>query len=105
MTQGDLLYLSREDVEAAGVDMAASSRSSKPASARRPRAASRCPPKPGIHPQPDAFIHAMPAYIGGMQSAGVKWVGRQPANPARGLPYILRAHHPQRRRYVRAVPP
>jgi ornithine cyclodeaminase/alanine dehydrogenase len=46
------------------------------------------PPKPGIHPQPDAFIHAMPAYIGGMQSAGVKWVGGNPANPARGLAYI-----------------
>jgi ornithine cyclodeaminase/alanine dehydrogenase len=46
------------------------------------------PPKPGIHPQPDAFIHAMPAYIAGMQSAGVKWVGGNPANPPRGLPYI-----------------
>jgi len=46
------------------------------------------PPKPGIHPGGDAFIHAMPALIGGMRSAGVKWVGGHPANQARGLPYI-----------------
>ncbi len=46
------------------------------------------PPKPGIHPRPDAFIHAMPAYIPSMEAAGVKWVSGFPANPARGLPYI-----------------
>ena len=88
MTQGDLLYLSREDVEAAGVDMAAVIALVE--AGFREKAAGRVemPPKPGIHPQPDAFIHAMPAYIGGMQSAGVKWVGGNPANPARGLPYI-----------------
>jgi len=35
------------------------------------------PPKPGIHPGPpgnDNFIHAMPAYIGALGAAGVKWV-------------------------------
>lgn len=46
------------------------------------------PPKPGIHPQEDAFIHAMPAYIPRMKSAGVKWVSGFPENPSRGLPYI-----------------
>jgi ornithine cyclodeaminase/alanine dehydrogenase len=30
----------------------------------------------------------MPAYVAGMRSAGVKWVGGNPANPPRGLPYI-----------------
>jgi ornithine cyclodeaminase/alanine dehydrogenase len=88
MTQGDLLYLSRADVEAAGVDMATVIALVE--AGFREKAAGRVemPPKPGIHPQPDAFIHAMPAYIGGMQSAGVKWVGGNPANPPRGLPYI-----------------
>jgi ornithine cyclodeaminase/alanine dehydrogenase len=46
------------------------------------------PPKPGVHTQPDAFIHAMPAYIPTLRSAGIKWVGGYPANQARGLPYI-----------------
>jgi ornithine cyclodeaminase/alanine dehydrogenase len=47
------------------------------------------PPKPGIHPGGgDNFIHAMPAYIPGMNSAGIKWVGGFPENNQRGLPYI-----------------
>jgi len=46
------------------------------------------PPKPGIHPRPDAFIHAMPAYIPSLRSAGMKWVSGYPQNQARGLPYI-----------------
>jgi len=46
------------------------------------------PPKPGIHTRPDAFIHAMPAYIPSLESAGLKWVSGYPANPEKGLPYI-----------------
>jgi ornithine cyclodeaminase/alanine dehydrogenase len=85
---GDLLYLSRKDVEAAGLDMATVIALVE--AGFREKAAGRVemPPKPGIHPQPDAFIHAMPAFVAGMRSAGVKWVGGNPANAARGLPYI-----------------
>ena len=46
------------------------------------------PPKPGIHTRPDAFIHAMPAYIPSLESAGIKWVSGYPDNQRRGLPYI-----------------
>jgi ornithine cyclodeaminase/alanine dehydrogenase len=46
------------------------------------------PPKPGIHTRPDAFIHAMPAYIPALESAGLKWVSGYPENFKRGLPYI-----------------
>lgn len=46
------------------------------------------PPKPGIHTRPDAFIHAMPAYIPSLKSAGVKWVSGYPENQKKGLPYI-----------------
>jgi ornithine cyclodeaminase/alanine dehydrogenase len=47
------------------------------------------PPKPGIHPGGgDNFIHAMPAYIPALQSAGIKWVSGFPENQERGLPYI-----------------
>ncbi|MFU8768513.1 MAG: ornithine cyclodeaminase family protein [Desulfotignum sp.] len=49
------------------------------------------PPKPGIHPGQgtDNFIHAMPAYIPAMNSAGLKWVSGYPGNQAKGLPYIM----------------
>ncbi|MEX0816834.1 MAG: hypothetical protein WD027_05280 [Gaiellales bacterium] len=46
------------------------------------------PPKPGIHPRPDSFIHAMPAYLRDEDIAALKWVAGYPANKARGLPYI-----------------
>lgn len=46
------------------------------------------PPKPGIHTQPDAFIHAMPAYVPSLGSAGIKWVSGYPENYKRNLPYI-----------------
>jgi ornithine cyclodeaminase/alanine dehydrogenase len=47
------------------------------------------PPKPGIHPGGgDNFIHAMPAYIPAMKSAGIKWVSGFPENYERGLPYV-----------------
>jgi ornithine cyclodeaminase/alanine dehydrogenase len=46
------------------------------------------PPKIGIHPAPDAFIHAMPASIPAQKSAGIKWVSGYPENSKRGLPYI-----------------
>jgi ornithine cyclodeaminase/alanine dehydrogenase len=46
------------------------------------------PPKPGIHTLPDAFIHAMPAFIPSLKSAGIKWVSGYPENFKRGLPYI-----------------
>ena len=46
------------------------------------------PPKPGIHTRPDAFIHAMPAYLSGLGAAGLKWVSGYPENRHLGLPYI-----------------
>src|SRR3954463_11502078 len=46
------------------------------------------PPKIGVHPRDDAFIHAMPAYLGDPDVAGIKWVAGYPDNQALGLPYI-----------------
>src|SRR5260221_13836405 len=46
------------------------------------------PPKIGIHSRPDAFIHAMPAFIPAQQAAGIKWVGGYPENSKQNLPYI-----------------
>jgi alanine dehydrogenase len=46
------------------------------------------PPKPGVHPRKDSFIHAMPAYLMDEDVAALKWVSGYPANKERGLPYI-----------------
>ncbi len=83
-----LLYLSRADVEACGLEAAEIIAGLDRAFAAKGRGGVELPPKPGIHPRPDSFLHAMPCYISGMEAAGIKWVGAYPANPDRGLPYI-----------------
>ncbi|MBN1889678.1 MAG: hypothetical protein JW850_16905 [Thermoflexales bacterium] len=83
-----LLYLSRADVERVALDMSTVISLLEIAFREKGQGRVEMPPKPGIHPQADAFIHAMPAYIPALKSAGVKWVSGFPENYKRGLPYI-----------------
>ena len=89
MTDNRLLYLSKEDVVSVGLGMAEIIELLEQAFLEKGAGRVEMPPKPGIHPGGgDNFIHAMPAYIPGMGSAGIKWVGGFPENYQRGLPYI-----------------
>lgn len=88
MTELEILYLSRADVEAVDVPMGEIIDLLERAFAEKGRGRVEMPPKPGIHTMPDSFIHAMPAFISSMQSAGIKWVSGYPENPDQGLPYI-----------------
>lgn len=85
---GSLLYLSRRDVEAVGLPMAAVVDALEAMFVEKGHGRVEMPPKPGIHTRPDAFIHAMPAWIPAMNAAGVKWIAGYPDNMPRGLPYI-----------------
>jgi ornithine cyclodeaminase/alanine dehydrogenase-like protein (mu-crystallin family) len=84
----EFLYLSRADVEAAGVSMREIVDALDAAFREHAGGRVEMPPKPGVHPRPEAFIHAMPAYIPALRAAGLKWVAGYPGNKARGLPYI-----------------
>jgi ornithine cyclodeaminase/alanine dehydrogenase len=88
MTAQELLYLSRADVEKVALDMPSLIDLLERAFRMKGMGQVEMPPKPGIHTQPDAFIHAMPAYIPELRSAGMKWVSGYPENHKRGLPYI-----------------
>jgi ornithine cyclodeaminase/alanine dehydrogenase len=83
-----VLYLSRVDVEKVALDMPAIIGLLETAFKEKGEGRVEMPPKPGIHPKSDAFIHAMPAYIPGLKSAGMKWVSGFPENQRHGLPYI-----------------
>jgi ornithine cyclodeaminase/alanine dehydrogenase len=84
-----LLYLSRDDVESVGITMAEVITAVEAVFLEKGKGLTEMPPKPGIHPgPPDSFIHAMPAYVPAMKSAGLKWVSAFPENQRRGLPYI-----------------
>ena len=81
-------YLSRADVEAVAltslevVDILESAFRAKRAGDVE------MPPKVGVHPRDDAFIHAMPAYLADTDAVGLKWVAGYPSNQPLGIPYI-----------------
>lgn len=88
MSEHKILYLSRADVESVNLPMQTIIEYLEKAFMEKGHGKVEMPPKPGIHTMPDSFIHAMPAYIPAMQSAGIKWVSGYPENFKRGLPYI-----------------
>ena len=83
-----LLYLSKKDVEKVDLSMKEIIEALDEAFKEKGLGKIEMPPKPGIHTMPDAFIHAMPAYIPSLGSAGIKWVSGYPENYKRNLPYI-----------------
>jgi len=84
-----LLYLNRKDVSDTGLAMADIIDAVEKGFEEMGNNNVEMPPKPGIHPgNDDNFIHAMPAYIPSMNTAGMKWVSGYPGNPEKGLPYI-----------------
>jgi ornithine cyclodeaminase/alanine dehydrogenase-like protein (mu-crystallin family) len=88
MTNPTLRYLSREDVESLAIPMEEVIQAVEGALREKGEGTAEMPPKPGVHPRPDAFIHAMPAFLARAAAAGLKWVSGFPQNLERGLPYI-----------------
>ena len=89
MPKNKLLYLSKTDVAAVGLTMAEIIKSLEVTFHAKGGGRTEMPPKPAIHPGGgDNFMHAMPAYIPDLKSAGVKWVSGFPENPKKNLPYI-----------------
>jgi ornithine cyclodeaminase/alanine dehydrogenase len=84
-----LLYLSQAEVIDVGLTMADIIESMEVMFRAKGEGRTEMPPKPGIHPGGGAsFLHAMPACIPDLKSAGIKWVSAFPDNPSKGLPYI-----------------
>ncbi len=89
MQKSQLLYLCQEDVTNVGLTMAEIIDALEITFRAKGEGRTEMPPKPGVHPGGgDNFIHAMPAYIPDLKSAGIKWVSGFPENPKKGLPYI-----------------
>lgn len=83
-----LLYLTRDDVRALLPDWHHQIDLAEQTYVDMAEGTVEMPPKPGIHPRPDAFIHAMPAYLERSDVAALKWVSGYPTNKALGIPYI-----------------
>src|SRR3712207_6288700 len=95
MAAVELLFLSQEDVVAAGgLDTEGGNATIAEKHTLHHRGETIAPPKASIHwsdeidtDEKDGRIMAMPAYVGGgTRMAGIKWIPSVPSNPERGLP-------------------
>ena len=89
MGENRLLYLSYQQIVDVDLTMPEIIESMEKMFGAKGQGRTDMPPKPGIHPGGgNNFIHAMPASIPDLNSAGIKWVSGFPENPSKGLPYI-----------------
>ncbi len=88
MVEESVRYLSRADVEQVGLAGTDVIEILDAAFRAKREGGAEMPPKIGVHPREDAFIHAMPAYLSGADAVGLKWVAGYPGNQELGLPYI-----------------
>lgn len=89
MKPNQLLYLSKAEVIEVELTMAEVIESMEVMFRAKGEGRTEMPPKPGIHPGgSESFLHAMPASIPDLKSAGIKWVSGFPDNPSKGLPFI-----------------
>lgn len=84
----EILYLSRSDVESLGISLREVIDAVEFAFREKGLGRFEMPPKPGVYPRKDSFIHAMPSYMPGIDYAGLKWIAGYPENRRKGLPYI-----------------
>ena len=89
MTPVEFLYLSQQEVIDAGFTLKEAVDIVEEVFKEHGSKQFENPPKPGVHPRDDAFIHAMPGYLPRKGEAGVKWVSGYPNNPQHGLPLIM----------------
>ena len=83
-----ILYLSMDDVEKASVGMEQIINALEKVYRLKGHRQVEMPSKIGIHTRPNALIHAMPAYIPAMKSAGMKWVSAYPENFKFNVPQV-----------------
>jgi ornithine cyclodeaminase/alanine dehydrogenase-like protein (mu-crystallin family) len=89
MKKIDFLFLSQEDVLAVGLSMPDIIETIEVVFQEHGSKRYENPPKPGVHPRGDAFIHAMPGYLPALKAAGLKWVSSYPSNQKLGLPAVM----------------
>ena len=87
-SENDLLVLGRAELESLGITWTDVVDVLDDAFRQKAHGLVQNPPKPAVRPRPDAFINAMPAYLGGSDRVGIKWVAGYGGNHAKGLPYI-----------------
>ncbi len=88
MKKVELLYLSQEDIISLNISWDTIIKQVELANSEYALGTTECPPKRGVHPRPDCFIHEMPVHLKAMDACGIKWVSGFPGNYEYDLPQI-----------------
>lgn len=84
----DVLFISQDDVKSLDISMSEMLEQIELGWKLKGEGKVELPPKPGIHPRDNSYIHAMPCWIGGeVDTAGMKWIAGFPENLHKKLPY------------------
>jgi len=79
----EIWYMTREQVMAAGLTEREILGLTREALIAHGRKEYEMPAKIGVHPFPEVFFHAMPAYVPSKLALGMKWIECYPGNPTR----------------------
>lgn len=79
----EIWYMTREDVEKTGLTRRRILELTKEAMIAHGRKKYEMPAKIGVHPLPEVFFHAMPAYVPEKNAVGCKWIECYPLNKKR----------------------
>lgn len=83
----DVLYLSKRDILSLGITRAEILNHTRDALIEHGHRRYEMPAKIGVHPYPEVFFHAMPAYVPAKGAVGCKWIECYPDNPTKfGIP-------------------
>ena len=88
LTRDDLIYLSAADVASLLPTPSELLDLLETMFLKKAQGNTEMPPKLGIHPKADGFLHAMSASVPAMSAVGIKWVAAYPGNAALGLPLV-----------------
>ncbi len=79
----EIWYMTREDVVNVGLTRDDILKLTEDAMIAHGKKAYEMPAKIGVHPLPEVFFHAMPAYVPGKNAVGCKWIECYPLNKER----------------------
>jgi ornithine cyclodeaminase/alanine dehydrogenase len=79
----EILYITKAECQSVGLTDQRALELTRDALIAHGKKEYEMPAKIGIHPFPEVFFHAMPAYVPSKKAAGVKWIECYPNNPSK----------------------
>jgi len=79
----EVLYLTQDECKSVGITVEDTINLTRDALIAHGTKNYEMPAKIGVHPYPEVFFHAMPAYVPSKNAVGIKWIECYPNNPTK----------------------